>query len=70
MDTTLPVHHRILISLHLMKCKYYHRLRKQLLILKKAVQLEKPSEGDTTPSANLSEAARERINRAIGKALP
>ncbi len=69
LDTTLPVHHRILITLHLLMCKYCNRLRKQLVILKKAVQLEKPSEGDTTPSATLSEAARERIIRAIGKAL-
>ena len=67
MDTTLPVHHRILIRLHLMMCKYCHRLSKQLVILRKAVQLEKPFEGDITPSETLSEAARQRINSAIGK---
>ena len=70
LDATLPVHHRILISLHLLMCKYCNRLRKQLVILKKAIQLEKLPEGDFTPSASLTEEARERINRAIGKALP
>ena len=69
MDTSLPVHHRILISMHLLMCKYCHRLKKQLVMLKKAIQLEKPSEGDTASSATLSDAARERMNRAIEKAL-
>ena len=67
MDITLPIHHRIFISLHLLMCKYCIRLRTQFVILKKAIQFEKPYDGDTTPSATLSEAARERINISIEK---
>ena len=69
MDTSVPVHHRIMINFHLMMCKYCNRLRKQLMILKKAVQLEKIPDIDNLRSETLSDAARERIKRAIGKAL-
>jgi hypothetical protein len=70
MDASLPVHHRMMISVHQMMCKYCNRLRKQLMILKKAVHLEKLPEDDIARSESLSEAARERIKRAVGKVSP
>ena len=40
------------------------------MILKKAVHLEKLPEDDIARSESLSEAARERIKRAVGKVSP
>jgi hypothetical protein len=69
MDASLPIHHRMMITVHLMMCKYCNRFRKQLMILKKAIHLEKLPEDDTTRLESLSEAARERIKRAVDKVL-
>ena len=69
MDASLPIHHRMMITVHLMMCKYCNRLRKQLKILKKAIHLEKLPEDDTTRLESLSEAARERIKRAVDNVL-
>ncbi len=70
MDVTLPLHQRLMIRMHLFMCKYCNRLRKQLLILRKAVRLEKLPEDDSAQAGSLSESTRERIKKAVKEALP
>jgi len=70
MDVSLPIHHRMMLRMHLMLCKYCNRLSKQLMILKKAVHLEKLPFDDVDQQESLSEAARARIKRAVGKVSP
>ena len=70
MDTALPLHHRLMIRMHLLMCKYCNRLRKQLLTLREAVRLESlPGDAGGQPET-LSEATRERIKRAVREAMP
>jgi hypothetical protein len=70
MDASLPVHHRLLITIHLMMCKYCNRFRQQLLIIRKAVRVEKPAEDDPCQSAFLSKSTRERIKKAVKEERP
>ena len=70
LDASLPLHHRLMIGMHLLMCKYCNRLRKQLLILRNAVRLEKIHEDPDGRPDSLSEATRERIKRAVREALP
>lgn len=65
MDASLPLHHRLMITIHLMMCKYCNRFRQQLLMIRKAVRVEKPAEDDPCQAASLSEATRERIKKAV-----
>ena len=70
MDASLPVHHRLMITIHLLMCKYCSRFKKQLLIIKKAVRIEKPAEDDPCQTASLSKATRERIKKAVKEEPP
>ena len=70
MDASLPVHHRLMITIHLLMCKYCSRFKKQLLIIKKAVRIEKPAEDDPCQTASLSKATRERIKKAVKEESP
>ena len=70
MDASLPVHHRLMITIHLLMCKYCSRFKKQLLIIKKAVRIEKPVEDDPCQTASLSKATRERIKKAVKEERP
>jgi hypothetical protein len=70
MDTSLSLHHRLMIRMHLLMCKYCNRLRQQLLILRKAVRLESIPDDAGGQAASLSEATRERIRRAVREATP
>ena len=70
MDASLPVHHRLMITIHLLMCKYCSRFKKQLLIIKKAVRIEKPAEDDPCQTASLSKATRERIKKAVKEEQP
>lgn len=65
MDASLPAHHRLMITLHLLICKYCNRFRKQLLIIRKAVRIEKPAADDPCQTASLSKATRVRIKKAV-----
>jgi len=65
MDASLPAHHRLMITLPLLMCKYCNRFRKQLLIIRKAVRIEKPAADDSCQTASLSKATRERIKKAV-----
>ena len=70
MDASFPVHHRLMITIHLLMCKYCNRFKKQLLIIKKAVRIEKPAEDDPCQTASLSKATRERIKKAVKEESP
>ena len=65
MDASLPVHHRMMITMHLLMCKYCNRFRKQLMILRNAIRLEKLPEDDPAQPVSLSIATRERIKKAL-----
>jgi hypothetical protein len=65
MDASLPVHHRLMITMHLLMCKYCNRFRQQLMILRNAIRLEKLPEDDPARPVSLSNATRERIKKAI-----
>ena len=69
MDRPLPLGKRIGVRLHLIICKWCARYERQLLLIREtarrlAATLDAPGEtfGDT-----LSEEARERIGKSIGK---
>jgi hypothetical protein len=70
MDASLPAHHRLMITLHLLMCKYCNRFREQLLIIRKAARIEKPAQDDPCQTASLSEASRERIKKAVKEQKP
>ena len=70
MDASLPAHHRVMITLHLLMCKYCNRFRKQLLFIRKAVRIDKPAADDPCRTASLSKATRERIKKAVKEQRP
>jgi hypothetical protein len=70
LDTSLPLHQRVMIGMHLLMCRYCNRLRKQVLMLRKAVRLEKIPEDTGSQPEGLSGATRERIKKAVREALP
>ena len=70
MDASLPVHHRMMITMHLLMCKYCNRFRKQLMILRNAIRLEKLPEDDPAWPVSLSNATRERIKKAVREVRP
>ena len=70
MDASLPAHQRLMITIHLLMCKYCSRFKKQLLIIRKAVRIEKPAADDPCQTASLSKATRERIKKAVKEERP
>ena len=70
MDAPLPGHHRLMITIHLLMCKYCNRFRKQLLIIRQVVRIEKPAEYDPCQTASLSKATRERIKKVVKEERP
>ena len=65
LDRKLPLHHRILIRMHLLMCKYCTRFRQQLLILQEAVRLGDLAVETPDPAPILSAEARERIKQSL-----
>ena len=65
MDRTLPLHERMMITVHLWMCKYCKRLKNQLLIISKAVQLVEIPEEKAGRSSYLPQETRMRIKQAI-----
>ena len=69
MDQILPLHERMMISLHLWMCKYCRRFKKQMLLLSKAARLVEFSTGDAESTITLSLEARERIKKNMAAAF-
>ncbi len=65
LDRKLPLHHRILIRMHLLMCRFCSRYKEQLLILKEAIRLQALTKEALESSATLSAQARDRIKRAL-----
>ncbi len=70
MDRDLPAHHRLLMHLHLMMCRYCRRFQDHLLIMRRALKSEAPPSDDPCHDAHLSERACERIKQALENGLP
>ena len=67
MDKTLPLHHRIMIRMHLAMCRYCSRFKRQLLIIRAACRyLTQPLE-EIDPAVTLPMDARRRIKAALIK---
>jgi len=62
-DAAPPVHHRMMITIHLLMCKYCNRFRKQPMILRNAVRLEKLPEDHPSPPGSLSKATVRGLKR-------
>ena len=65
MDRKFPLHHRILMTVHLFMCRYCNRFKKQLLILRNAAECEDIHEEDLGRSPTLSKETHERIKQAM-----
>jgi hypothetical protein len=67
MDRVLPIHHRMLIWMHLMMCKYCARFKRQLLLMREVCRSEEimPDESDETRV--LSKEACRRIKQSLQK---
>ena len=65
MDRKFPLHRRLLITTHLLMCKYCNRFKKQLLILRHAVDLENIHEEVLGRYPSLSKETREQIKQAM-----
>ena len=69
MDNGLPLHERIMITLHLWMCKYCRRFKKQMLLLSKAARHVEYFSGDGDRALGLSMEARERIKKNMAAAF-
>ena len=65
MDRTLPLHHRMLIRIHILMCKFCFRFRRQLLMLREAAQKIDLSSEAVDSALGLSQEARDRMKKAI-----
>ncbi len=65
MDRKLPIHHRLLIAFHLLMCKHCHRFKKQLQILRHALNFEGIHEEVLDRFPALSKETREQIKQAM-----
>ena len=65
MDRTLPLHERMMITIHLWMCKYCNRFKNQLLVLRKAVRQVELPEMDTHLALSLPQETCGRIKRAL-----
>ena len=65
MDLTLPFHERMMITLHLMMCRYCRRFKNQLLLLRKAVRFEELSGQDIDESVSLPLEIKEQIKQTM-----
>ncbi len=69
MDRTLPLHHRMMIKMHLLMCKYCARFKQQLLILRDACRLEDLHGEDCDHTQTLPQAVRDRIKRSLSEPI-
>ena len=69
MDRSLPLHHRMMITIHLMMCKYCTRFKQQLLAMRDACRLDDLYGEDCEHIHDLAEAARDRLKQSLSKHL-
>jgi hypothetical protein len=67
MDRVLPIHHRVLIRMHLMMCKYCARFNRQLLIIREVCRSEEIMPGESDDTRVLPQDACERIKQSLQK---
>jgi hypothetical protein len=67
MDRVLPIHHRVLIRMHLLMCKYCSRFNRQLLIIREVCRSEELMPGDSDDTLVLPKEACERIKQSLQK---
>ena len=65
MDRSLPFHHRMMVNLHLMMCKYCRRFKDQLLMMHRALNSEDLPPGDADACPQLSRQACARMKQAL-----
>jgi hypothetical protein len=68
MDRAIPLHQRMFVRIHIMMCKYCHRFRKQVLLLREMscfTQFIGEAAGTTL---SLSDEARDRIKSSLNAA--
>ena len=65
MDRTLPLHERMMITIHLWMCKYCNRFKNQLLILRISVQQVELPEIDSHLALSLPQETSVRIKQAL-----
>ena len=65
MDRTLPLHERMMITIHLWMCKYCNRFKNQLLVLRKAVRQVELPEMDSDLTLSLPHETSVRIKQAL-----
>jgi hypothetical protein len=67
MDRGLPIHHRVLVRMHLLMCKYCARFRRQLLTIREVCRSEELMPGDSDDTLVLPQDACERIKQSLQK---
>jgi hypothetical protein len=67
MDRVLPIHHQVLIRMHLLICKYCARFNRQLLAIREVCRSEELMPGDSNDTRVLSKEACERIKKSLQK---
>ena len=67
MDRVLPIHHQVLIRMHLLMCKYCARFRCQLLGIREVCRSEELMPGDSDDRLVLPKEACERIKKSLQK---
>ena len=61
LDRKLPLHHRVMIRIHLAMCKYCARFKRQILLIREACRRPEALPEAPDSAAVLSQEARQRI---------
>ena len=67
MDRSLPLHHRMMIKIHLMMCKYCARFKQQLLAVRNACRLDDLHGEDCEQVHDLPQAVRDRLKLSLSR---
>ncbi|MFC1824006.1 zf-HC2 domain-containing protein [Thermodesulfobacteriota bacterium] len=65
LDSSLPFFQRVGIRLHLLMCRYCSRFRRQLLLLRKTIQVYTLTGEEADAAGTLSSEAKERMKRTL-----
>ena len=67
MDRSLPLHHRMMIKIHLMMCKYCARFKQQLLAVRNACRLDDLHGEDCEHIHDLPQAVQDRLKLSLSE---